>query len=226
MGKGLLEETYRATDVEFAEYCAMRESFVSGRDMPTWRERWLTFLQSDSTYLRYRAFEAVCMDLIWNFDRQRLFTEQFLRDLGVVEIVRKETHFRPEAYLVRVGLQDVTAEDDIRKELVTALPTHARKLERCLNASARLSQGLNPWWERRAFTLHATGEALLYGTVTQILAKAGHWVQKGTVILELENDKAILEVPSPYSGRLKEWNIQMGETAVSGMQLCVIEERL
>ena len=40
------------------------------------------------------------------------------------------------------------------------------------------------------------GENITQGTVTKILVKSGDAVKKGQNILELETDKAVLEVPS------------------------------
>ncbi len=58
--------------------------------------------------------------------------------------------------------------------------------------------------------LPALGENLDKGTVTKILVKTGDNVKKGQNILELETDKAVLEVPSPSEGVIKEILIQNG----------------
>ena len=41
------------------------------------------------------------------------------------------------------------------------------------------------------------GENITQGTVTKVLVAAGESIKKGQNILELETDKAVLEVPSP-----------------------------
>ncbi|MBF0489468.1 MAG: 2-oxo acid dehydrogenase subunit E2 [Candidatus Omnitrophica bacterium] len=54
------------------------------------------------------------------------------------------------------------------------------------------------------------GENLEKGTVTKILVKEGDAIKKGQNILELETDKAVLEVPSPVQGVVKEILIKSG----------------
>ena len=44
------------------------------------------------------------------------------------------------------------------------------------------------------------GENISQGTVTKILVKIGDAIKKGQNILELETDKAVLEVPSSADG--------------------------
>ena len=52
------------------------------------------------------------------------------------------------------------------------------------------------------------------GTLLRWLKREGDAVQKDDVLLELETDKAIAEVPSPASGQLKKILIQEGAVAV------------
>ena len=59
--------------------------------------------------------------------------------------------------------------------------------------------------------LPALGENLEKGTVTKILVKADDTIKKGQSILELETDKAVLEVPSPSAGVIKEILIKKGD---------------
>lgn len=54
------------------------------------------------------------------------------------------------------------------------------------------------------------GENLEKGTVTKILVETGDQIKKGQNILELETDKAVLEVPSPSEGQIKEILIKTG----------------
>ena len=64
--------------------------------------------------------------------------------------------------------------------------------------------------------LPALGENLEKGTVTKILIKAGDTVKKGQNILELETDKAVLEVPSPSEGLIKEVLVKSGAVVKVG----------
>lgn len=66
------------------------------------------------------------------------------------------------------------------------------------------------------FTLPALGENILKGTVTKILVKASDVVKKGQGILEIETDKAVLEVPSPNDITIKEVLIKAGAVVEVG----------
>lgn len=60
------------------------------------------------------------------------------------------------------------------------------------------------------------GENINQGTVSKILVKLGDQVKKGQNIIELETDKAVLEVPSPAEGTVLEILIKAGETIKVG----------
>ncbi len=64
--------------------------------------------------------------------------------------------------------------------------------------------------------LPALGENLEKGTVTKVLVKTGDTIKKGNSILELETDKAVLEVPSPSEGIIKEILIKSGDIVKVG----------
>ncbi|MBF0504037.1 MAG: 2-oxo acid dehydrogenase subunit E2 [Candidatus Omnitrophica bacterium] len=60
------------------------------------------------------------------------------------------------------------------------------------------------------FKLPELGENISQGTVTKILIKNGDTVKKGQNVLELETDKAVLEVPSSIDGIVSEILIKSG----------------
>jgi len=72
-------------------------------------------------------------------------------------------------------------------------------------------------------TLPALGENIEKGTVTKILVKIGDALKKGTNILEIETDKAVLEVPSPAEGVVKEILIKAGSVVKVGQPIFKIE---
>jgi len=53
-------------------------------------------------------------------------------------------------------------------------------------------------------TLPALGENIEKGNIAKILVKVGDHIKKGQGILEIETDKAVLEVPSPAEGKIQE----------------------
>jgi pyruvate dehydrogenase E2 component (dihydrolipoamide acetyltransferase) len=72
-------------------------------------------------------------------------------------------------------------------------------------------------------TLPALGENIEKGTVTKILIKVGDALKKGTNILEIETDKAVLEVPSPSEGIVKEILIKAGAVIKVGQPIFKVE---
>ena len=72
-------------------------------------------------------------------------------------------------------------------------------------------------------TLPALGENIEKGTVTKVLVKIGDTLKKGTNILEIETDKAVLEVPSPSEGVVKEILIKSGAVIKVGQPIFKIE---
>jgi len=72
-------------------------------------------------------------------------------------------------------------------------------------------------------TLPALGENVEKGTVTKILVKVGDTLKKGQNILEIETDKAVLEVPSASEGLIKEILIKAGTVVKIGQPIFKIE---
>jgi pyruvate dehydrogenase E2 component (dihydrolipoamide acetyltransferase) len=71
--------------------------------------------------------------------------------------------------------------------------------------------------------LPVLGENIEKGTVTKILVKAGDSLKKGQNILEIETDKAVLEVPSDSEGVIKEILIKPGAVVKIGQPIFKIE---
>jgi len=63
------------------------------------------------------------------------------------------------------------------------------------------------------------GENITQGTVTKILVKSGDAIKKGQNILELETDKAVLEVPSSVEGIIEEVLIKSGAVVKVGQAI-------
>ena len=67
------------------------------------------------------------------------------------------------------------------------------------------------------------GENIVQGTITKILVKTGDTIKKGQNILELETDKAVLEVPSSADGIVSEILIKSGTVVKVGQAIFKIE---
>lgn len=68
------------------------------------------------------------------------------------------------------------------------------------------------------------GENVDSGDLTKILVSVGDTVSKDQALLELETDKATIEVPSPVSGVIKELHVQEGRKIKVGDPLFTVDE--
>lgn len=74
------------------------------------------------------------------------------------------------------------------------------------------------------FKLPEVGENIKSGNVVNILVAVGDAIKKDQSLLELETDKASLEVPSPCDGVVREILIQKGQDVAIGQVVMRIEE--
>jgi pyruvate dehydrogenase E2 component (dihydrolipoamide acetyltransferase) len=68
------------------------------------------------------------------------------------------------------------------------------------------------------------GENIEKGDVARVLVAAGDVVDKDQAIMELETDKATIEVPAPVAGRVAEVRVKAGEKAAVGQVVMVLDE--
>ncbi len=68
------------------------------------------------------------------------------------------------------------------------------------------------------------GEGIESGTVVSVLVKPGDKIQKDQPLVELETDKAVVEVPSTAAGVVQTVNVKEGDEAPIGAVLVVLEE--
>ena len=73
-----------------------------------------------------------------------------------------------------------------------------------------------------AFTLPDLGENITSGDVVSVLVSAGDTVSAGQAVLEVETDKAVIEVPCPTAGVVGEVLVKKGETVNVGQPLLTI----
>jgi pyruvate dehydrogenase E2 component (dihydrolipoamide acetyltransferase) len=69
------------------------------------------------------------------------------------------------------------------------------------------------------FTLPDLGENITSGDVVSVLVKVGDVVSPGQAVLEVETDKAVIEVPCPPGGVIQEVLVKKGETVNVGQAL-------
>src|SRR5205814_494642 len=74
------------------------------------------------------------------------------------------------------------------------------------------------------FTLPELGENIAAGDVLRILVNAGDTIVKDQAVLELETDKATIEVPSSVAGKIKEIKIKAGDKVKVGQAILSVED--
>ncbi|MFH1702929.1 MAG: dihydrolipoamide acetyltransferase family protein [Nitrospirota bacterium] len=74
------------------------------------------------------------------------------------------------------------------------------------------------------FTLPDLGEGITEGEIRKWIVKEGDSVEEHQTVLELETDKAVVEVPSPKKGKILKINKEEGEIVKVGEVLMTITE--
>jgi pyruvate dehydrogenase E2 component (dihydrolipoyllysine-residue acetyltransferase) len=74
------------------------------------------------------------------------------------------------------------------------------------------------------FTLPELGEQIAGGDVLRVLVKPGDTIAKEQAVLELETDKATIEVPSSVAGLVKEVKIKGGDKVTVGQVILTVED--
>lgn len=73
------------------------------------------------------------------------------------------------------------------------------------------------------FTMPMLGEVMEEGCIVAWHKQVGDRVEKGEIIIEVETDKATMEVESTISGVVKKLLVREGETVPVNTPLAVIE---
>lgn len=76
----------------------------------------------------------------------------------------------------------------------------------------------------KEFKLPELGENILVADVLNVLIKPGDYVKKDQSVLEIETDKATIEVPSEIEGTVKDVFIKSGDKAEVGKVVFTVEE--
>ncbi|MBA4534451.1 2-oxo acid dehydrogenase subunit E2 [Brevibacillus halotolerans] len=76
---------------------------------------------------------------------------------------------------------------------------------------------------RFEYKLPETGEGIHEGEIAKWHVAVGDTIEEDQVILEVQNDKSMVELPSPVAGKVVEINVSEGTVSTVGDTLCVIE---
>ena len=73
------------------------------------------------------------------------------------------------------------------------------------------------------FILPNLGDGVAQGDVLKVLVKAGDTIKVDQPVVELETDKATIEVPSDVAGTVKEVKVKAGDKLKPGQIVLVME---
>ncbi len=102
---------------------------------------------------------------------------------------------------------------------VTSPPAPAAPAPTALSAGATVSTGTGA----SEFKLPELGENISQGDLVRLMIAPGAKVSEGQPVMELETDKAVVEVPSSVSGVIKEVKVKEGEKIKVGQVIFTLE---
>ena len=74
------------------------------------------------------------------------------------------------------------------------------------------------------FKIPELGENVSAGDVVRVLVKAGDTIEKDQPVLELETDKATIEVPSSVAGTIQEVKVKPGDKVKVGQVVLTLDD--
>ena len=74
------------------------------------------------------------------------------------------------------------------------------------------------------FKVPELGENIEQGDVTRVLVKVGDTIKQDQSVVELETDKATVEVPSSVAGVVKEIKVKAGDKVKVGSVILTVDE--
>src|SRR5436853_3492978 len=76
----------------------------------------------------------------------------------------------------------------------------------------------------RPFVLPDLGEGLTEAEIVKVLVREGDVIREDAPLLEVETDKAQVEIPSPMSGRVAKIHVEPGQTVKVGAVLVTFDD--
>jgi pyruvate dehydrogenase E2 component (dihydrolipoamide acetyltransferase) len=73
------------------------------------------------------------------------------------------------------------------------------------------------------FKLPDLGENITSGDIVSVLVKEGDDIQAGQSVVEIETDKAVVEVPCPLAGKVSKVHVKQGQTVKIGEAILAVE---
>jgi len=76
----------------------------------------------------------------------------------------------------------------------------------------------------RPFVLPDLGEGLTEAEIVQVLVREGDVIAEDAPLLEVETDKATVEIPSPFGGRVARIHVRPGQSVKVGDVLVTFDD--
>lgn len=76
----------------------------------------------------------------------------------------------------------------------------------------------------KEFILPDLGEGVHEGQIVRLMVKAGERVREDQPLMEVETDKASVEIPSPFSGTIAKWHVKEGQAVKVGEVMVTIAD--
>ena len=74
-----------------------------------------------------------------------------------------------------------------------------------------------------SIVLPAMGEGIIEATITRWLVSVGEMVEEDQSLVEIATDKVDSEIPSPATGKIKEFLFKEGDTPQVGQVIAILE---
>lgn len=116
---------------------------------------------------------------------------------------------------------------DVKSELPTIMKNEERRVE-SKEVEIKKEDAITPLVVQSLisnyeFTIPTLGENISSAQITKVLLKAGDKVSTDQIVLEIETDKATVEVPSEVDGIVKEVKVKDGDKVAIGSVAFIIE---
>ncbi|MCL4198229.1 MAG: 2-oxo acid dehydrogenase subunit E2 [Phycisphaerales bacterium] len=76
----------------------------------------------------------------------------------------------------------------------------------------------------KEFILPDLGEGVHEGQIVRLMVKAGERVREDQPLMEVETDKASVEIPSPFTGTIAKWHVKEGQAVKVGEVMVTIAD--
>ncbi len=131
---------------------------------------------------------------------------------------------------VQIGKDEVKTKKEEVKEHIpssfrdeTAKVKSEKNIDEQIQKNAETTINQSPINNNYYFTIPSLGENISSAQITKVLLKTGDKVSVDQIVLEIETDKATVEVPSEVKGIVKEVKVKDGDKVAIGSVAFVIE---